>query len=161
MKPTVDELCSQLHTTDNKAAYKSLQTLQQISEESADVYSHMDEFCDMLESDNSYIRTRGLTLIAYNAKWDTDYKVDDNAKWDTDYKVDEIINKYLEHITDEKPITARQCIKLLPRLAKAKPELKNDIIDALRKANISVFSGSMQPLIHKDLINSLEEIQKV
>ena len=149
MKPTVDELCSQLHTTDNKAAYKSLQTLQQISEESADVYSHMDEFCDMLESDNSYIRTRGLTLIAYN------------AKWDTDYKVDEIINKYLEHIADEKPITARQCIKLLPRLAKAKPELKNDIIDALRKANISVFSGSMQPLIHKDLINSLEEIQKV
>lgn len=149
MKSKIDELCVQLHTKDNKTAYKALQTLQQISEETADVYSHMDKFADMIESDNSYIRTRGLTLIAYN------------AKWDTDYKVDEIIDKYLEHITDVKPITARQCIKLLPKLAKAKPELKNDIISALRKANISVFAGSMQPLIYKDLQNSLAEIQEV
>ena len=148
MKSMIDELCEQLHTKDNKIAYNALRTLQQISEETTDVYSHMDEFCDMLESDSSYIRTRGLTLIAYN------------AKWDTDYKVDEIIDKYLEHITDVKPITARQCIKLLPRLVKAKPELKNDIIAALHKANISVFSGSMQPLIYKDLKNSLAEIQE-
>ena len=96
MKSKIGKLCAQLHTKDNKTAYNALQTLQQISEETADVYGYMDEFCDMLESDNSYIRTRGLTLIAYN------------AKWDTDYKVDEIIDKYLEHITDVKPITATQ-----------------------------------------------------
>lgn len=149
MRSKIDELCAQLYTNDNKTAYNALQTLQQISEETAGVYGYMDKFCDMLGSDNSYIRTRGLTLIAYN------------AKWDIDYKVDEIIDKYLEHITDVKPITARQCIKLLPRLAKAKPELKNDIIAALHKANISVFSGSMQPLIYKDLKNSLAEIQEI
>lgn len=41
-------------------------------------------------------------------------------------KVDEIIDEYLKHITDVKPIIARQCIKLLLIMAKHKPELKND-----------------------------------
>ena len=63
----------------------------------------MDSFIDMLDDKNAYIRIRGLTLIAYN------------AKWDTDYKIDEIIDKiFYQHIVDIKPIVARQCIKLLP-----------------------------------------------
>ena len=91
----------------------------------------MDRLSDMLDSDNSYIRTRGLTLLAYN------------AKWDKDYKIDEVIDKYLKHITDAKPITARQCIKLLPVIAKHKPELKNDVLSALHKADISIYEDSM------------------
>ena len=75
----------------------------------------------MLDSDNCYVRTRGLTLLAYN------------AKWDKDYKIDEIIDKYLRHITDVKPITARQCIKMLPIIAKYKPELRKDIQKALKE----------------------------
>ena len=31
----------------------------------------------MLDSDNSYIRTRGLVLLACHAKWDVDYKIDE------------------------------------------------------------------------------------
>lgn len=147
MKERISELYALLLGQDGKTAYKALQTLQQLSEESADVYSYMDQFADMLDSENSYIRTRGLTLIAYN------------AKWDTDYKVDEMIDKYLEHITDIKPITARQCIKLLPKIAKAKPELKDDILSALRKADASIFPDSMQSLVYKDIRNSLAEIQ--
>ena len=101
----------------------------------------------MLDSDNSYIRTRGLTLIAYN------------AKWDKDYKIDEIIDNYLKHITDVKPITARQCIKLLPIIAKYKPELKNDILSALHKVNTCVYDDNMQPLVYKDIQKALKEIQ--
>ncbi len=37
----------------------------------------MDKLDDMIDSDNSYIRTRVLTLIAYNAKWDKDNKIDE------------------------------------------------------------------------------------
>ncbi len=37
----------------------------------------MDRLADMMDNDNSYIRTRGLTLIAYNAKWDKDNKIDE------------------------------------------------------------------------------------
>ena len=118
-----------LFDKNNNVAYKALQELQKESIETDCVYPYMDRLSEMLDSDNSYIRTRGLTLIAYN------------AKWDKDYKIDEIIDNYLKHITDIKPITARQCIKLLPIIAKDKPELKNDILSALHKANICIVSA--------------------
>ena len=103
----------------------------------------------MLDSDNSYIRTRGLVLLACH------------AKWDEDYKIDELIDKFLRHITDVKPITARQCMKVLPILAKYKPELKDDIFSALYKADISIYDDSMQPLICKDIQKVFKEIQKL
>jgi len=138
-----------LFDKNNNVAYKALQILQKESEETDCVYSYMDRLSDMLDSDNSYIRTRGLTLLAYN------------AKWDKDYKIDEIIDKYLKHITDVKPITARQCITLLPIVAKHKPELKNDILSALNKASISIYDDSMQPLVYRDIQKSLKEIYKL
>ena len=130
-------------------AYKALQALQRESEETDHVYPYMDRLGDMLDSDHSYIRTRGLTLLAYN------------ARWDKDHKIDEIIDQYLKHITDVKPITARQCIKLLPMIAKDKPELRNDIYSALYNANITIYEDSMQPLIGKDIQKALREIQKL
>ena len=132
----------------NSVAYKALQELQKESEKTDCIYPYMDRLSDMLDSDNSYIRTRGLTLLAYN------------AKWDKDYKIDEIIDKYLKHITDIKPITARQCIKLLPVIAKYKPELREDILSPLYKADTSVYEDSMQPLVYKDIQKALKEIQK-
>lgn len=123
--------------------------MQKESEETDCVYPFIDRLSDMLDSDNSYIRTRGLTLLAYN------------AKWDKEYKVEEIIDEYLKHITDVKPITARQCIKLLPIIAKHKPELKNDILSALNKANISIYDYSMQPLVYEDIQKALKKIKKL
>lgn len=146
MAVNIAETFELLFDKNNKVAYKALQELQKESEETNCVYPYMDRLSDMLDSDNSYVRTRGLTLIAYN------------AKWDKEYKIDEIIDKYLRHITDVKPITARQCIKLLPIVAKYKPELRNDILFALRKANISVYDDSMQPLVYKDIQKVLKEI---
>ena len=148
MSHNIAETFELLFDKNNNVAYKALQELQKESEETDGVYPYMDRLSDMLDSDNSYIRTRGLTLLAYN------------AKWDRDYKIDEIIDKYLKHITDVKPITARQCIKLLPMVAKYKPELKNDILSALHKADISVYDSSMQSLVYKDIQKTLKEIQK-
>ncbi|MCU6719859.1 MULTISPECIES: SufBD protein [Porcipelethomonas] len=149
MSINIAETFELLFDKNNNVAYKALQILQKESEETDCVYSYMDRLSDMLDSDNSYIRTRGLTLLAYN------------AKWDKDYKIDEIIDKYLKHITDVKPITARQCIKLLPIVAKHKPELKNDILSALNKASISIYDDSMQPLVYRDIQKSLKEIYKL
>ena len=139
MSLNIAETFELLFDKNNTTAYKALQNLQKESQETACVYPYMDRLSDMLDSDNSYIRTRGLTLLAYNAKWD----------------------KYLNHITDVKPITARQCIKLLPIIAKYKPELRNDIISALHKANICVYDDSMQPLVYKDIQKALKKIQKL
>lgn len=44
---------------------------------------------------------------------------------------------------------------------KYKLELKNDIISAFHKANISVYDDSMQPLVYKDIQKALKEIQKL
>ena len=137
-----------LMAKDSNAAYGALRILQDLSEETNAVYPYMDQLSDMMDNDNSYIRTRALTLIAYN------------AKWDKDYKIDEMMNRYLRHITDAKPITARQCIKLLPMIAKSKPNLKEDITFALHKADISRYSDSMQPLVYKDIQKALSEIKK-
>lgn len=75
-------------------------------------------------------------------------------------KIAEIIDRYLQHIHDEKPITARQCIKALPLMAKHKPDLKAGIVSALRGANPARYPESMQSLLLKDLQNSLREIGK-
>ena len=149
MSESIDTLFERLFDKSNSTAYAALQDLQKESERSDRVYRYMDKLFDMLDSDNSYIRTRGLTLIAYN------------SKWDKDNKIDEIIDGYLKHITDVKPITARQCIKLLPMIAKHKPELKSGIVTALKKANISGYADSMRQLIYKDIQKALKEIQKL
>ena len=148
MSVNIAETFELLFDKNNNVAYKALQELQKQCEETDCVYPYMDRLSDMLDSDNSYIRTRGLTLLAYN------------AKWDKDYKIDEVIDKYLKHITDVKPITARQCIKLLPIIAKHKPELKSDILSKLHKADISIYEDSMQSLVYKDIQKTLEIIQK-
>lgn len=146
MSESIETLFERLFDKNNSTAYAALQALQKESERSDKVYPYMDKLGDMLDSDYSYIRTRGLTLIAYN------------SKWDKDYKVDEIIDEYLKHITDVKPITARQCVKLLPIIAMNKPELKTDIVAALKNANISGYADSMRQLVYKDIQKAIAEI---
>jgi hypothetical protein len=77
-----------------------------------------------------------------------------------DNKIDEIIDKFLKCVTDEKPITARQCIKALPAIVKYKPDLKKDIENALRGANLSRYQENMQALIFKDIQKALRDIEK-
>lgn len=143
----IEETFQLLFDKNNSAAYEALKALQKLSGESDRVYPYMDRFAEMLGSDNSYVRTRGLALIACN------------ARWDTDNKIDELIDEYLRHITDPKPITARQCIKLLPMIARYKPELREDIVSALLRADVSIYGGSMRPLVSGDIQKALEDIR--
>ncbi len=145
----IKSMVNGLMNSDDKYAYQCLKQLEEESSQSSIVYSYFDVFVEMLNNTNSYIRTRGIILIAAN------------AKWDVDYKIDEIINKYLKHITDVKPITARKCIKSLPVLVKYKPELKEDVVNALRMASPLRYKESMQSLVLKDIQNSLEAIKKI
>lgn len=147
MREKVEELLEFLTSRNNSQAYQALKALEEMNAESNCLYPHMDKFIAMASSGNSYVRTRGLALIAHNAKWDVDDKIDG------------IIDGYLEHITDEKPICARQCIKLLPLLAKAKPALAPKIVSALRDANVARYPDCMRPLVQKDIRDSLLAIK--
>jgi hypothetical protein len=142
----IQELVSGLKDENDKYAYQCLKQLELESLNSDAVYPYFDLFSTMLDDPNSYIRTRGILLIAAN------------AKWDSDYKIDEIIDRLLKHIMDDKPITARQCIKSLPTIAKHKPDLKDDISNALRTANPQIYKSSMQSLVSKDIQDALNAI---
>lgn len=141
------ELIERLYSKDNKAAYQALQMLEAESEKSNTVYRFFNRFSEMLENSNSYIRARGIILISVN------------AKWDTENKIDEIIDDYLKHILDEKPITARQCIKALPCIAQYKSDLVECIRGALMKADVSIYGDSMRPLVYKDILAALKQIK--
>lgn len=145
----IQELVKGLRDKDDKYAYQCLKQLETESLSSDSVYTYFNSFVSMLSDLNSYIRTRGILLIAAN------------AKWDKDYKIDEIIDDYLKHIMDDKPITARQTIKALPIIAKYKPELTKDISKALYKASPNRYESSMQPLVSKDIQEALRKISEL
>ena len=93
----------------------------------------------MLNHPKSLVRNRVLYILAANAQWD-----DEN-------RFDAILNDYLAHVIDEKPITARQCIKALAQVGKAKPQYIPKIIDDLHSADLSKYKDSMRPLIEQDI----------
>lgn len=67
--------------------------------------------------------------------------------------------RFLSHITDEKPITARQCIKALAQVGQAKPQYVPKILSCLNNADLSKYKDTMRPLIQKD-IEETENILK-
>lgn len=111
-------------------------------------YPYLDELTALLENGNSLVRNRAIAVIAAT------------ARWDTEGKMAAVLDALLRHITDEKPITARQCVKALPLIAAAKPECIPRIREALEGADVSGYADSMRPLILKDIMETLRELEK-
>ena len=101
----------------------------------------------LLQDPQSYVRTRGLLLIAANARW---------VKEKTCAAA---LPFCLELIQDSKPITRRQCIQALPSLSAAHPSLKPSILAALTSAKIQDVPETMQRLIAKDIQKTMQAIQ--
>ena len=102
-------------------------------------YEYFDTFASLLDHPKSLVRNRVLYILAANAQWDADNHFDG------------IIDDYLTHVTDEKPITARQCVKALAQVGLAKPQYIPMILSALQDADLSKYKDSMHPLIEKDM----------
>lgn len=144
----IDKQVDQLLRGDHKQAYQALKELLVISEASNEVYAYFDKFVAMMRQEaNSFIRTRGLRLIAFNAKWDEKNKVND------------IIHEYLNHMEDEKPITSRQCIKDTVIIAVYKPELIAIILESLETFH-TIYAESMQSLIYEDRQKAIRQIRQ-
>lgn len=108
-------------------------------------YEYFDDFASLLNHPNSLVRNRVIHILSYIAQWD-----DEN-------RFDSILSNYLSHITDDKPITARQCIKALAQVGLSKPQYIPRILSCLENADISKYRDSMRPLIEKDI----EETKKI
>ena len=102
-------------------------------------YEYFDEFASLLNHPKSLVRNRVLYILATN------------AQWDNENRFDAIISEYLAHVTDDKPITARQCIKALAQIGVAKPQYIPRILLCLHDADLSKYKDSMRPLIEKDM----------
>ena len=137
-----------LTASDDKYACAFADKIISESWETDEWYDLFEEFASLLNHPKSLVRNRALTILAANAQWD-----DEN-------KFDAVIENYLSHITDEKPITARQCVKALAQIGQAKPQYVPMILAALRSANLSKYKDSMRPLIEKDIQNTTEVLTK-
>lgn len=114
----------------------------QIIAESRDTdawYEYFDAFASLLNFPKSLVRNRALYILAANAQWD-----DEN-------RFDAILPEFLSHVTDEKPITARQCIKALAQVGLAKPQYIPQILTCFHDADLTKYKESMRPLIEKDM----------
>ena len=109
------------------------------SQETDEWYEYFDDFASLLSHPKSLVRNRALYILAAN------------AQWDEENRFDLIFSDFLAHVTDEKPITARQCIKALAQVGTAKPQYIPRILSCLQSADLSKYKDSMRPLIKKDI----------
>ena len=132
-------IIAKLTAKDDKYACAIADKIISESQDTDEWYEYFDAFASLLNHPKSLVRNRALNILAANAQWD------DENRFDT------ILDDYLTHITDEKPITARQCIKALRQIGEAKPQYIPRILSCFHGADLSKYKDSMRPLIEKDM----------
>ena len=111
-----------LTAKDDKFAYAYAEKIISESQETDEWYEYFFEFAALLNHPKSFVRNRALYILA------------SNAQWDEANRFDSVLPDILSHITDEKPVTARQCIKALAQVGQAKPQYIPRILSALQDA---------------------------
>lgn len=134
-----ERMIANLTSKDDKFACGFADKIISESQETDEWYEYFDDFARLLRHPKSLVRNRALHILAAN------------AQWDEENRFDAILPDFLAHVTDEKPITARQCIKALSQVGRAKPQYIPRILSSLRNADLSKYKDSMRPLIEKDI----------
>lgn len=134
-----EDLLAKLTAKDDRYACAFADRILLESQETSKWYACLDDFAALLNHPKSLVRNRALHILAAN------------VQWDADSRFDAILPDVLAHVTDEKPITARQCVKALARIGLARPRYIPSILSRLRQANLSCYRDSMRPLIEKDI----------
>lgn len=104
-------------------------------------YTYFDEFATLLDSTNSFVRTRGFLLCCGLARWD---KLN---------KIEKHFDQLAPLIHDEKPTVVRQCLLALHEVALYKPELCDRIRVEINIIDLAQYKDSMAPLIEKDIMD--------
>lgn len=144
----IPQLVEWLNLKDDNVRYQAFLLLQNRSLFCDDVYPYWDTLKSKLRSDNSYQRSIGLMLLAENVKWDSGNRMEDT------------IDEFLMLLNDEKPITIRQCIQSLGKIASSKPGLNDKIASRLISFNLMSVKETMRKSILLDILNVLIVIRK-
>ena len=137
-----ENIIANLTVKDDKYACAFADKIISESQETDKWYEYFDDFTSLLDHPKSLVRNRVLYILATN------------AQWDEENHFDRVIADFLTHITDEKPITARQCVKALAQVGLAKPQYIPRILSCLQSADLSKYKDSMRPLIEKDIVET-------
>ena len=141
------ELLAGLTDKNDKSACALAERIVAESREMDVWYEYLDGFAALLEHPKSYVRNRALHILAAN------------ARWDAENRLDAILPAFLSHITDEKPVTARQCVQALAELGTAKPQYIPEILRSLESADLSRYRDSMRPLIERDIAGTIAALK--
>lgn len=141
-----ENIAAKLTAKDDKYACALADKIISESQETDEWYKYFNDFASLLNHPKSFVRNRALHILAANAQWD-----EENL-------FDTIISDFLTHITDEKPITARQCIKALAQVGLTKPQYIPEILSRLHSADLSKYKDSMRPLIEKDIAETEKKL---
>ena len=139
-----ESMIAKLTFKDDKYACALADKIISESQETDEWYEYFDDFASLLDHPKSLVRNRVLYILAAN------------AQWDEENRFDSILSDFLTHITDEKPITARQCVKALAQVGLAKPQYIPRILSCLESAELSKYKDSMRPLIEKDIAETVQ-----
>ena len=134
-----ENIVQKLTSKDDKYACAFTDRIVAESHDTDEWYEYFEDVASLLDHPKSLVRNRALYILAAN------------AQWDEENRFDLILPDYLKHITDEKPITARQCVKALAQVGLARPQYIPQILSALRSADLSKYKDSMRPLIERDV----------
>lgn len=135
----MQEIIAKLTAKNDKYACAIADTIISESRDTDKWYEYFDAFASLLGHPKPLVRNRVLYILAANVQWD-----DEN-------RFDAIFDAYLAHVTDEKLITARQCIRALAQVGMAKPQYIPRILSCFHTADLSKYKDSMCPLIEKDM----------
>ena len=139
-----ESIMEKLTAKDDKYACALSYKIISESKKTDEWYEYFDDFASLLDHPKSLVRNRVLYILAAN------------AQWDEENHFDRVIADFLTHITDEKPITARQCVKALAQVGVEKPQYIPKILASLQGADLSKYKDNMRSLIEKDI----EETEK-
>ena len=114
------DIVSKLTSKDDKYACAIADKIISESQTTDEWYEFFDGFATLLNHPKSFVRNRAICILAAN------------VQWDEENRFDSIISDFLTHITDEKPITARQCIKALVQVGQSKPQYIPSCYEMLR-----------------------------
>lgn len=145
-KKLLDDLKGNASSHNAAIKYKSLKVLRYLGEQQPNIlYPEWDFFVKLLDNENTFLRTIGLTVIA------------NLTRVDTENKFENIFDKYYSLLEDESMINAANIAAYSGIIAKAKPNLQNKITDKLLDIDNTSHSSECKNIIKGKAILSFYE----
>ena len=101
MNMSQENVIAELTSKNDKYACALADKIVSEGQETDEWYEYFDGFATLLSYPKSLVRNRAFSILAANVQWDDEDRFDN------------YVSEYLSHVTDEKPISARQCPKSL------------------------------------------------